>query len=268
MDYSKIALFSDLDGTLFDDTTKVQPKNLEALHRFTQAGGLFGVSTGRTPQNAAQYLQNVPINSSSIFFNGAAAYSFSQNDYIVTHPIDSIVLTPLLERLLQEFPAVNIQVYNPDEICFVSPKELADEWFVQEHQPCVFRTLGTVKQPWLKILLEGKPELLHEIEPLVSEAARGVASVVYSSPTYLELLPLGVNKGSTLLELSTLPELQGRLIVAIGDYNNDLELLRAANVSAAPNTALPEVRASVDYIVCGNNDGAVADLIENIFPKL
>ena len=29
MDYSKIALFSDLDGTLFDDSTQVQRRNLE-----------------------------------------------------------------------------------------------------------------------------------------------------------------------------------------------------------------------------------------------
>ena len=84
----------------------------------------------------------------------------------------------------------------------------------------------------------------------------------------LELLPLGVSKGSTLRALAARPEFEGRLLAAIGDYNNDVELLCAADVSAAPSSALPAVRAAADYVVCSNNDGAVADFIENIFPRL
>ena len=268
MGYSKIALFSDLDGTLFDDSTQVQRRNLAALRRFTEGGGLFCVSTGRTPENAAQYLQEAPINGPGIFFNGAAAYSLAEKRYVLTHNLDSAALTPLLKKLLAEHPAVNIQVYNTEAICFVSPRELADEWFVSQHQPCVFRSLEEVREPWLKLLFEGTPKQLHEIEDLVNEAARGVASAVYSSPTYLELLPLGVSKGSTLRELAARPEFEGRLLAAIGDYNNDVELLCAADVSAAPSSALPAVRAAADYVVCSNNDGAVADFIENIFPRL
>ena len=268
MDYSKIALFSDLDGTLFDDSTQVQKRNLEARRRFTEAGGLFCVSTGRTPDNAAQYLQETPINGPSIFYNGAAAYSIAEKRYVLTHSLDSAALSPLLKKLLAEQPAINIQVYNTEAICFVSPRELADEWFVSQHQPCVFRSLEEVRDPWLKILLEGTPEQLRGIEELVNEAARGVASVVYSSPQYLELLPLGVSKGSTLRELTARPEFQGRILAAIGDYNNDVELLRAADVSAAPSSALPVVREAAGYVVCSNNDGAVADFIEKIFPAL
>ena len=47
-----------------------------------------------------------------------------------------------------------------------------------------------------------------------------------------------------------------------------MELLRAADVSAAPSSALPVVREAAGYVVCSNNDGAVADFIEKIFPAL
>ena len=56
--------------------------------------------------------------------------------------------------------------------------------------------------------------------------------------------------------------------MAIGDYYNDMELLRTADISAAPANALPEVRETADHIVCSNNEGAVADLIERILPRL
>ena len=48
MDYNKIVLFSDLDGTLFDSSTAVPEINRQAIQHFTQQGGIFCVSTGST----------------------------------------------------------------------------------------------------------------------------------------------------------------------------------------------------------------------------
>ena len=268
MDYRKFALFSDLDGTLFNDDTKVSERNLRALEYFTSNGGVFCVSTGRTPKNAAPFLKGAAINGPGIFYNGAAAYSYKEGRYVLTHSLDSRALTPLMQRLLAEYPAINIQVYDTEDICFISPEKLANQEFVQAHQPCVFRPLEEVSDPWLKILMQGTPEQLREIEPLVLSQTKGIASAVYSSPQYFELLPLGVSKGSTLKELSHTPLLDGRILVAIGDYYNDMELLRTADISAAPANALPEVRETADHIVCSNNEGAVADLIERILPRL
>ena len=268
MDYRKFALFSDLDGTLFNDDTKVSERNLRALEYFTSNGGVFCVSTGRTPKNAAPFLKGAAINGPGIFYNGAAAYSYREGRYVLTHSLDSRALTPLMQQLLAEYPAINIQVYDTEDICFISPEKLANQEFVQAHQPCVFRPLEEVSDPWLKILMQGTPEQLREIEPLVLSETKGIASAVYSSPQYFELLPLGVSKGSTLKELSHTSLLDGRILVAIGDYYNDMELLRTADISAAPANALPEVRETADHIVCSNNEGAVADLIERILPRL
>ena len=51
MRYQDVAIFSDLDGTLFDCHGKISQKNSDAIHRFTDEGGLFAVSTGRIPEN-------------------------------------------------------------------------------------------------------------------------------------------------------------------------------------------------------------------------
>lgn len=68
--------------------------------------------------------------------------------------------------------------------------------------------------------------------------------------------------------MSSLPILEGRQIVAIGDYSNDREPLQNADVAIAPQNALPEVKALANYIVASNNEDAVADLIERILPEL
>ena len=133
MDYSKIALFSDLDGTLFDDSTQVQKRNLEALRRFTeQADCSASARDARriTPLNICRKRRStVPasfITRCRLQHCGEAVCPHAQSR-------QRGAVSPA-EKLLAEQPAINIQVYNTEAICFVSPRELADEWFVSQHQ--------------------------------------------------------------------------------------------------------------------------------------
>lgn len=78
MDYSKVALFTDLDGTLFNSRTQVSERNREAIRRFCDQGGSFGISTGRGPINAKEMLPDVALNGWSVVLNGAEAYNYAE----------------------------------------------------------------------------------------------------------------------------------------------------------------------------------------------
>ena len=47
MDFSKVILMTDLDGTLLTDDKRILPQDLEAIERFRAGGGLFTMATGR-----------------------------------------------------------------------------------------------------------------------------------------------------------------------------------------------------------------------------
>ena len=47
MDFSKVILMTDLDGTLLTDDKRILPLDLEAIERFRAGGGLFTMATGR-----------------------------------------------------------------------------------------------------------------------------------------------------------------------------------------------------------------------------
>lgn len=51
---------------------------------------------------------------------------------------------------------------------------------------------------------------------------------------------------------------------AIGDYQNDLAMLQAADVACCPDNASLEVKRVCDQILCHHSQGAVAALIEKI----
>ena len=53
-------------------------------------------------------------------------------------------------------------------------------------------------------------------------------------------------------------------VVAIGDNNNDLDMLRYAGLGVAVENAVPAARAAADRLTASNDDDGVAKLIAEL----
>ena len=78
------------------------------------------------------------------------------------------------------------------------------------------------------------------------------------------MLPIGVNKGSGFQRLLEIMGRQDAFTVGVGDYNNDIELIRDARLGVAVASAQQEAKNVADLIVCDNNSGAISEVIEYI----
>jgi hydroxymethylpyrimidine pyrophosphatase-like HAD family hydrolase len=86
---------------------------------------------------------------------------------------------------------------------------------------------------------------------------------VFSSEIFLEYLPYGVSKGSALRKLKDY--MGGNYIIyAVGDYNNDIEMLHEADIGIATDNAIPMLKESADLITVTNDENAIADVIYRI----
>ncbi len=270
MKYSDVALFTDLDGTLFNAQSKVSEKNKEAIRRFTEEGGAFGISTGRGPVNARHMLPGVVLNNWSVVLNGGEAYHYQEGTAASQVYLDKEPAEALMAWVIATFPEVNIMLCTEDALLFPSDPAYENRWFVDAHQPMAVVTLEEAKQyPWMKILFCGPMEILKQIEAHgIETGAEGPMESIYTSPVYIEYMPPKVNKGRCLCSLRQQPELAGRRFVAIGDYTNDLELLEEADVAVAVANALPEVKKIADHVICSNEEDAIAYLIDVLIPSL
>ena len=270
MDYTGLALFSDLDGTLLNSQRQVSLENRRALEQFTAGGGLFGVSTGRAPMNALHLLPKIPINTWSVVLNGAEAYHFGTGAVAFPRLLPKLRTAALIQWVLEHLPQVNILLGSERRLFFLSPPHLADPDFLASHQPCIFSGLEVPwREPWLKILFAAPRPLLERLEQQAEESGVSEGTErVYTCPTYLEFLPKGVHKGRCLGDLRCLDVFRQRRMIAIGDYSNDVELLQEADIAVAVDNALPEVKAVADYCTVSHNDSAIAHLIANILPRI
>ena len=78
----------------------------------------------------------------------------------------------------------------------------------------------------------------------------------------LEFMKEKNGKGASLRRIKQLSG--ARLAIAVGDYENDLSMLRAADISYAPANALDAVKQTVDRVTVHCKDGSIAAIIENL----
>ncbi|HEU5393305.1 MAG TPA: HAD-IIB family hydrolase, partial [Candidatus Methylomirabilis sp.] len=103
---------------------------------------------------------------------------------------------------------------------------------------------------------------------LAERARRGLPGapphLVRSEPTYLEVLPPGVNKGVGLAEVARQLAIPLEAVVAFGDNLNDLEMVEVAGLGVAVGNAHPDLKARADLVVGTNNEGGMAAVIREV----
>ena len=272
MEYSETAIFCDLDGTLFDSSGKVSEQNRDAIRRYTEAGGLFAIATGRCPANMEPYLRGVAYNAPSIVLNGGGVYDRDTDTFLYTRFADREALAEVLRYAREHLPNVNLQAYTERDILYVSPFETVNRPFWELHPSSYFVTIEeAIKVEWFKSLLFGTPEELDEIDAFIRSSGlperfdRIYATTdIVPGSIYMELLPKGGNKGTALNVCRTLPVYAGRTFFGVGDYFNDYELLTEADVACAPRNAHPDILRIADLVLASNCEHAIADLIDRI----
>ena len=75
-------------------------------------------------------------------------------------------------------------------------------------------------------------------------------------------MPLGVDKGRGIRRLGELYQIEPKNIMAIGDSQNDLDMLKAAGFSVAMANAGQEVKDAADYVTLSNDEDGVAAVVE------
>ena len=121
---------------------------------------------------------------------------------------------------------------------------------------------------WYTVVFNGDAASLDLVQKYINVTGENMYYISRSWPTMLEINNIRATKGNAALELKHMCETRAQntpfTLYGIGDYENDIELLRESDVSACPENAIESVREIADITVCSNNDGAVAGLIEYI----
>jgi len=259
---------SDIDGTLLDWQGNIPGRNIEALERFTTAGGRFALATGRALKIARPVAEALPVNFPCVVYNGGAIYDFAQQEYL-TQVFLPKEAGEYFKKIWQVFPECGVVLATEDG--YIDPEgatKRKQSWWLGRYPETALREVELSKAtgPAYKALLVLPAEGCKQLHEYVREHAASFEGVrfVFSDITMFEMLPKGSSKGDAIEKLTAIAGVDRENIVAIGDYHNDLEMLKFAGLSVAPSDAHPDIKAVADLIVGPCVEGALADLVEHL----
>ncbi len=262
----------DLDGTLLDPEKRITAPVREALEYAAGRGVHIVPVTGRPYGGIPRELMDMDCVDYAVSSNGASAWRGGRK--IISHPVPARLCLELLEKLRSLYI---IEELFMDGAGYVSPESFKKAEQLHAGTPFweyykVSRRVDGQLERRLRER-EGLEELA--LRCLGREEGDAVARVLRTypqlkaarpTPFYTEIVSVQAGKGSTLEELGTLLGLDLEEIMALGDSDNDREMLMKAGLPVAMGNAGAELKKLARYVTADNSHDGVAQAIYKFIP--
>ncbi len=274
--FSDILLTVDFDRTLTAPDSTIPERNLAAIRWFTARGGVFTMNTGRSANTFRNYFDVVPANAPFLLYNGSACYEKGKLSHLRTIDLD---LWETMDKMRQLFPELNLEIQGQKTHYLVDPTREFEAFYDsmdwlrepavrgQDYGPFLkFALFGKTPEPGVAQLFSGTKEALarmDEAEQTIRRLYADKVEVFRSAPRIIDVHAKGVSKLQAARDLQA--RLGRKILVCVGDAENDLTMLRGADYAFCPADG---VVADQFPNVCNCADGAVADVIYKKIPEI
>ena len=254
---------ADLDGTARSRRLGITPGVRAAVSEARAGGARVCVATGRMWASAAPWIETLGADSPVILYNGGRVFDFDRGRILHERRLASESARQAL-ALVRRDPDLQAHLFLDDRVYVERRHPLTDAYAADDGLTC--EVVGAF-EPLLssdphKILVVGpSSSRVEALQVAVHEAGLAVHAV-QSEPTYLELLPPGISKGSALRAMREALGVEAKDVIAIGDSWNDLEMIEAAGLGVAMADAPAGVRARADYVCASADEDGVREVLE------
>ena len=265
--YSDWLVVSDIDGTLNNTKRRTPKRNTDAIRAFVHKdGGRFTLATARNVQSMKPHYMKLPdVKTPAIVMNGAGIYDYENEKMLWFNEIKESS-AEIIGKALRKFPLLEIGIFTDNMIYLVRPRVLSPVMMMLDsltHKRV--KSLSDVPfGNWGKIIFFCLPFQKKQIKAFVSEAMGTDHKLIDTTSMSFDLVDRDTNKGNAVKVLSEILGIKEENVAAIGDYYNDLDMLKSVSHPACAGQAPEEIRKICEFRACHCNDGAVADLIEYI----
>lgn len=263
--FDDILLCSDLDGTLLNSKHIISDENKKAIEYFKSEGGIFTFVTGRMPFFVTEIYNRVQPNAPFGCVNGGGLYDGLAQKYVWTAEMDGDVFE-LVRTVDEKLPNVGIQVNTYDKVYFCKDNDVMVNFRKVTKLRKTVRDYNEIDEPIAKIVFgSDSDDEIEELERLLKgNAISQRFDFIRSEKTLYEILPKGTGKGNAVTNLVKLLEIDLNKTIAIGDYDNDISMFKAAGVGIAVANACDNALATADCVTVSNDENAVAEVIYNL----
>lgn len=251
----------DMDDTLLDNSIAISPRTREVISQAVAQGVTVTIATGRMYCSALPFAQQLGLDVPLITYNGALIKASLSGETFYHRAINQQLAWEVLKLFKEK--GWYIQSYLHDKLYV---EEMNDKARYYENlagvkAEAVGEALYTLPGEPTKLLAMAEPDKIGEIRDIVRARFGERLFVTNSKPNYLEMVDPRVNKGVALAYLAEKLGITRSDVMAIGDSNNDLDMIEYAGFGVAMGNASDRVKAAAQAVTCCNDEDGVAEAI-------
>lgn len=249
----------DLDGTLLDRTTRVPERTVAAIARARACGVDLLLATGKTPASAVPVMAQLNRKLPGVYHQGHLI--FDADGRLLREK----AMDPGLARAVFDYVqnrGLPLVAYDRNGLWATAPDPHRDHLHTKYGEPLP-RLTGVIPdvtgvQKYLVGVNGDATALRAELESRFGRHLR----VLQAVPEFVELMSLKVSKGEGVAWMLDYLGIDPQDVMAVGDGENDIEMLQLVGTAVAVGNAVPSLKAVADHIVATNDEAGVAEALE------
>ena len=262
---SDILVITDLDNTLLTAKEGIPDYNIEMINKFQKLGGKFTVATGRSVESVSRYLGQISFNAPAITYNGGVIYDY-QTGNILYRAVLPEAAKEILAVIMEKFPEVGCEIMCDNFRTYLIKENDYTYWHIVDEKLSFIDTeVDCITNNWIKVLFADDNSKLLEMKKFCEENIHcDDIEFVMTNSIYFEMMPKNITKGKALKALCDLTGVEISNTIAVGDYYNDVEILKNAGLSVCVDNAPDDIKKICHITVPSCRDSGVGHLLAQI----
>lgn len=268
------AVFLDLDGTLINMNNEISLKNINTIQYINKNYNIaFFLATGRPPQDIKKYYQDLKLYTPVIAMNGSYIIDFNKQKILKEESLPLFLVEQLREECLK-YPISLIFYHGANAITekesLILKKKI--EYSTHHLEIMSFKTMlahwkqNNIRPHKIGVLAETE-EILIEISYYLKKKFYKILNIHRSQLNFIEVINYKTSKAKAMEFLCEQNSFNQEDILAIGDSDNDISMLKWAGIGIAMGNAKDTVKKYANGITLSNHADGVAYALEKYIIK-
>lgn len=268
------AVFLDIDGTLITFNNKISLKNINTIKYIQNNYNIyFFLASGRPPQDIQSYYKELNFSTPVISMNGSYIIDFNKKKIIKEESIPLLVVEKFQNECLK-YPVSLIFYHGSNAITekksLIIKQEI--EYSTNNIEIISFDKMlknwnnNNIRPHKIGVLSE-KKEILTEICFKLKKKFKKILNIHRSQSNFIEVINFNISKAKAISFLSKKFFFKRENILAIGDSDNDISMLKFAGIGIAMGNAKNSVKKYANSVTLNNDQDGVAYALEKYIIK-
>ena len=264
----------DIDGTLTTDKKIIDPRTKKSIEEAMDRGIHIVISSGRNKESCEFVYKPLGLEKGNHFLslvNGQQIYDFQKNQFYNDRLL-SIDECKEIQRVCQKYRCIG-RFSKDNHAYYMVPFTYIVRLGIQKAFKNNTMMKGTKYKNQIvfynhkfnetinKVIFMKSKEFFEKNLSVLKEELKDF-DLMMVDDNWMEIMPKGVNKASSLKKIASMNGFGMENIMAFGDADNDIDMLKAAGIGVCMGNGRDSVKAIADIITDSNNDNGIGKVID------